>query len=82
MLLTLTLDDLQSHIVRFASSTSIHITIGYIAPLSLIVTNERMDGRTDGWTDGRMDRHFSHMLIGHLLQSKDDLNMAGQVLDI
>ena len=61
MPLTLTLDDLRSHIVRFVSSTSIHITIGYMAPLSLIVT------------DGRMDRHFSHMLTGHLLQSKDDL---------
>ena len=69
MPLTLTLDDLQSHIVQFLSSTSIHITTGYMVPLGLIVTN----GRTDGWTDGRMDRHFSHMLIGHLLQSKDDL---------
>ena len=65
MLLTLTLDDLQGHIVRFVSSTSIHITIRYMAPLSLIVTNGR--------TAGRMDGHFSHMLIGHLLQSKDDL---------
>ena len=57
------------------------VLIGYMAPLSLIVTNGgrdgRADGRTDVWTDGRtagrMDRHFSHMLIGHLLQSKDDL---------
>ena len=48
MPLTLTLDDLHSHIVRFVSSTSIHITIGYMAPLSLIVTNGRTDGRTDG----------------------------------
>ena len=40
--LTLTLDDLESHIVRFVSSTSIHITIDHMAPLSLIV-----DGRTD-----------------------------------
>ena len=66
--MTLTLDDLQSHIVRFVSSTSTHITIGYMAPLRLIVTNGR--------TDGRMDRHFSHMLTGHLLQSKEDLKMA------
>ena len=63
--LTLILVDLQSHIVRFVSLTSIHITIGNMAPLSLIVTN-----------GGRMDRHFSHMLIGHLLQSKDDLNIV------
>ena len=47
MPLTLTLDALQSHIVRFVSSTSIHISIGYMAQLSLIVTN----GRTDGWID-------------------------------
>ena len=44
--LTLTLDDLHSHIVRFVSSTSIHITIGYMAPLSLIVTNGRTDDKT------------------------------------
>ena len=50
MPLTLTLDGLRSHIVRFVSSTSIHITIGYKAPLSLIVTNGRPDGRTDGQT--------------------------------
>ena len=68
MLLTLTLDDLQSHIVRFASSTSIHITIGYIAPLSLIVTNERTDGRTDGQT------FFTHV-NGSFLQSEDDLKI-------
>ena len=68
MPLTLTLDNLQNHIVQFVSSTSIHITIGYMALLSMIVTNGR--------TDGRVDRHFSHMLIGHLLQSKDDLNIG------
>ena len=46
MPLTLTLDDLQSHIVRFVSSTSIHITIGYMAPLSLIATIGRTEGQT------------------------------------
>ena len=64
MPLILNLDDVQGHIVRFVSLTSIHITIGYTAPLSLIVTI----GRTDG--------HFSHIVIGHLLQSKDDLKMV------
>ena len=42
MTLTLTLDDLESHIIRFVSSTSIHITIVHMAPLSLIV-NRRTD---------------------------------------
>ena len=55
MPLTLIFDDLRSHIVRFVSLTSIHITIGYMAPLSLIVTN----GRTDGGTDGQI--FFTHV---------------------
>ena len=71
MPLILNLDDVQGHIVRFVSLTSIHITIGYTAPLSLIVTIGR--------TDGRMDRHFSHMLLGHLLQSKDDLKIIREL---
>ena len=44
------LDDLQRSIVRFVSSISLHITIGYMAPWSLIVSNVRTDGRTDGQT--------------------------------
>ena len=43
--LTLTLDDLESHIVRSVSSTSIHITIVHMAPLRLIV-NGRAGGQT------------------------------------
>ena len=51
---TLTLDDLESHIGRFVSSTSIHTYIVYMGPLSLIV-----DGRTYGRTDGQtLDRFY------------------------
>ena len=53
---TLILDDLESHIVRLVSLTSIHITIVIMAPLSLIV-----NGRTDGRTD-----ILSPMSTGHL----------------
>ena len=48
--LTLNLEALESHIVRFVSLTSIHITIVHMALLSLIV---------NGRTDGRADRHLS-----------------------
>ena len=41
--LTLTFDDLKTHIVRFVSSTFIHSTFHHVAPLSFIQT----DGRTD-----------------------------------
>ena len=54
--LTLTLDAFESHIVRFASSTSIHFTIVHMAPLSLTV-----NGRTDRRTD-----MFPPMSTGHL----------------
>ena len=39
--LTLTFDDLETYIVRFVSSTSIHSIIEHVAPLSFIV-----NGRT------------------------------------
>ena len=51
--LTLTLDDLESHISRFVSSTSIHTYIVYMGALSLIV-----DVRTDGRTDGHQERFY------------------------
>ena len=54
--LTLTLDDLESHIVGFLSSTSIHISMVHMAPLSLIV-----NGQTDGRTN-----IFPPMSTGHL----------------
>ena len=43
---TLTLDDLESHIVAHVLSTSKNITHWLVATLRLIV-----DGRTDGWAD-------------------------------
>ena len=46
MTLTLTSDDLESHIFMNASSTLTDSTIWFVAALSLIV-----DIRTDGWTD-------------------------------
>ena len=60
--LTLTLDvleNLRMSLVRFVSSTSVHITIVHMNPLSLIVTGRR-DGRTDGRTD-----IFPLMPLGH-----------------
>ena len=59
---TLTLDDLESHIVRFVSSTSIHITIVHMVLLSSIV-NGRMDGQTSF--------HQCQQVI--FAKSKDDL---------
>ena len=44
--LSLTLDDLESHIVAHVLSTSKNITHWLVATLRLIV-----DGRTDGWAD-------------------------------
>ena len=55
--LTLTLDDLESHIVVNVSSTLINTAIWFLAALCLIV-----DIHTDGWTDVRTyvrtDGHF------------------------
>jgi len=48
--LTLTSDDLESHIVMNVSSTLTNTTIWFVAALSLIV-----DIRTYGWMDVRMD---------------------------
>jgi len=47
--LTLTSDDLESHIFVNVSSTQTNSTIWFVAALCLIV---------DVWTDIRMDRHF------------------------
>ena len=49
MTLTVTLDDLESHIVVNVSSTLTNTTIWFVAALCLIV---------DVWTDGRTDGHF------------------------
>jgi len=57
MTLTLTLDDLESHIVMNVSSTLTNITIWFVDALSLIV-DVRMYGRTDGWTDGHFYRVY------------------------
>ena len=51
--LILTFDDLESYIVRFVSSTSIHSIIEHVAPSSFIV-NGRTDGRTYVRTDGHL----------------------------
>ena len=51
--LTLTFDDLETDIVRFVSSTSIHSTIDHVAQLSFIV-NGRTDARTYVQTDGHL----------------------------
>ena len=61
--LTLTSDDLESHIIVSVSSTLTNTTIWFVAALSLIV-----DVRTDVWTHGRT---FLPGLLGHL--SGDDL---------
>jgi len=56
--LTLTSDDLESHMVVNVLSTLTNSTIWFVAALSLIV-DVRTDGRTDGQTyvrtDGRTD---------------------------
>ena len=44
--LTLTLDDLETYIIRFVSLSPIHTYIVYMGALSLIV-DTRTDGRTD-----------------------------------
>jgi len=51
--LTLTSDDLESHIVVNVSSTLTNTTIWFVAALCLIV-----DVRTDGRTYVQMDGHF------------------------
>jgi len=51
--LTLTSDDLETHIIVNVSSTLTNTTIWFVAALSLIV-----DVRTYGRTDGRTDGHF------------------------
>ena len=63
--LTLTSDDLESHIVMNVSSTLTNTTIWFVAALSLIV-----DVRTYVRTDGRT---FLPVLLGHLWG--DDLKM-------
>ena len=65
MTLTLTSDDLESHIVN-VSSTLTNSTIWLVAVLCLIV-----DVRTDGRTD---ERTFLPGLLGHL--GGDDLKNA------
>jgi len=47
--LTLTSDDLETHIAVNVSLTLTNITIWFVAALSLIV-DVRTDGCTDGWT--------------------------------
>ena len=73
MTLTLTSDDLESHIVMNVSSTLTNSTIWFVAALSLIVdvrtyvqTSVRMDGRTF------LPGVLSH--LGHL--GGDDLKMG------
>jgi len=56
--LTLTSDDLESHVVVNASSTLTNTTIWFVAALCLIV-----DVRTDGRTHGRT---LLPGLLGHL----------------
>ena len=60
--LTLTSDDFESHIVRFVSSTSIHIIIVHMAPFSLIV---------NGGTGGQTFFHKCEQVI--FAKSTDDL---------
>jgi len=52
--LTLTSNDLESHIIVNVSSTLTNITVWFVAALSLIV-DVRTDGRTDGRTYWRTD---------------------------
>ena len=58
--MTLTLNDLETYIIRFVSLSSIHTYIVYMGALSLIV-DVRTYGRTDGQTfgpvlSGQLDR--------------------------
>ena len=69
VMLTSTLDDLESYIVVQVSSTSIHSTIGYLSPLGLIV-----DVWTDGRTDGRTDFETG-VIRSSLLRCRDDLKI-------
>jgi len=55
--LTLTWDDLKSHIVVNVSSTLTNTTIWFVAALSLIV-DVRTYGRTYGHTDGHFYRVY------------------------
>jgi len=58
MTLTLTSDELESHMVMNVSSTLTNSTIWFVAALSLIVdvrTYVRTDGRTYVRMDGRTD---------------------------
>jgi len=59
--LTLTSDDLESHIVVNVSSTLTNSTIWFVAALSLIV-----DVRTDDHTDGQTDGHFTGFIRSSL----------------
>ena len=65
--LTLTSDDIESHIVAHVLSTSTKITCSLVATLRLIVE----DGRTNGQTDGRMDGHVFTNSISHLRLSAE-----------
>jgi len=70
--LTLTLDDLESHIIVNVSSTLITTTIWFVAALSLIVdvrTDRRMYGRT-----------FLPGLLGHLRRWPKKLGWLGGVI--
>jgi len=58
VILTLTSDDLESHIVVNVSSTLTNTTIWFVAALSLIV-----DVRTYGCTDGWMYTHTTVLLL-------------------
>ena len=60
--LTLTLDDLETYVIRFVSLSPIHTYIVYMGPLSLVV-DVRTDGRTDVRTDGQT---FGPVLSGQL----------------
>jgi len=56
--LTLTSDDLESHIVVNVSSTLTNATIWFVAALSLIVDVRRTDGRMYVRTDGHFYRVY------------------------
>ena len=72
MTLTLTSDDLESHIVVNVSSTLTNTIIWFVAALCLIVDMRRADGWMYGQTDvHRYGRTFLPGLLGHL--SRDDL---------
>ena len=71
-----TFDYLETYIVRFVSSTSIHSTIDHVAPLSFIV-NGRTYVRTYVRTDGRTD--ISSGFI-RSYQERDDLIMEIRIL--